>query len=291
MRTPPTVMPALVTPFTRRGDLDGDAHVSNVAELERRGLTGFVLAGSTGQGPYLEPDERRRLVEGARRAAPAAYLLCGVAAESLRGALAQIDEAAGAGADASLVLTPTTLVRGRHRLVRRFFADVADRSPLPVFLYSVPGVTGYELPVDVVADLAAHDTVVGMKDSGGHPVRARSIVASAPEGFLLYGGASRAVALTRAAGARGAITASANYAAALVGKVVGARSMSAATEPQDRLTRLVTVVERHGLPGTSAAADLTGLDVGTPRRPLRPVTASVRRDIASALDAAGIPVR
>ena len=60
-------MPALITPFTRSGVLDEDAHVHNVVHLERSGVTGFVLGGSTGQGPYLEAGERARLV-GATRA-------------------------------------------------------------------------------------------------------------------------------------------------------------------------------------------------------------------------------
>lgn len=282
-------MPALITPFTRSGVLDEDAHVHNVVHLERSGVTGFVLGGSTGQGPYLEAGERARLVGATRAVTRAGFIVCGLAAQSLREALAQVEEAAGSGADAALALTPTSLVRGRHGLVQSFFSDLADRSPLPVLLYSVPGVTGYELPVAAVGELADHPNIVGMKDSGGHPVRAADIVAATPEGFELYGGASAAVALTVGAGARGAITASTNYAAILVGKIVGARSVSSALEPQARLTRLVRIVEPHGVPGTMAAAELTGLRPGIPRRPLRSVPAAARGRIADALAEAGIP--
>jgi dihydrodipicolinate synthase/N-acetylneuraminate lyase len=281
-------MPALITPFTRSGALDPEAHTGNVAELSANGVTGFLLGGSTGQGPYLEPGERARLTEATRHAAPRGFVMCGLAGESVRTSLAQAEEAASAGADAVLALTPTSLVRGRHRLVEAFFADLADRCPLPVFLYSVPGVTGYELPVDVIARLAPHPNIVGMKDSGGHPVRAGDIVAATPDGFELFAGASAAVALAVAAGARGAITASANYAAALIGQVVGARSVASAAPAQAALTRLVRVVEPHGVPGTMAAAEITGLSAGTPRRPLRAVPSRERSAIAEALSRAGI---
>ncbi len=282
MRRLPRVLPALLTPFTRRGVIDEDAHSENVAELARQGITGFVIGGSTGQGPYLEPGERSTLVAGARAARPSAYLMCGVNGETVRSAVDQAEEAAGAGADAALVLTPTTLVRNRHHLVRGFFEDVANASPIPVFLYSVPGVTGYELPLDVVTGLAEHANVIGMKDSGGHPARAADIVRGTPDDFLLVCGASAAVFLCTAAGAHGAVTASGNYAAALVS--AARRSADA----QGTLTTLTRVVEAHGVPGTMTAAALTGLTAGTPRRPLRSTPAPARRDIESALRSAGL---
>ena len=103
---------------------------------------GFSDRRLTGEGPYLEPGERASLIATARHElGKRPFLLAGVGAESLRLALAQADEAATAGADAILVLTPTSLVRGNHAAVTAFFSDVADAAPIPVFLYSVPGVT------------------------------------------------------------------------------------------------------------------------------------------------------
>ena len=115
-------MPALITPFSDGGDIDADAHASNVALLSSRDVEGFLIAGSTGEGPYLEPGERRTLVALAREAATGAYLMCGLSAESLRAAIAQIHEAAEGGADAVLVPTiPTTLSLRTYKQIRRFF--------------------------------------------------------------------------------------------------------------------------------------------------------------------------
>ena len=66
MRTPPRLLPALVTPFTRSGDLDLAAHRYNLTFLTSQGIKGFLIAGSTGEGPYLEPGERLSLLEVAR---------------------------------------------------------------------------------------------------------------------------------------------------------------------------------------------------------------------------------
>jgi 4-hydroxy-2-oxoglutarate aldolase len=282
-------MPALVTPFTSRGGIDLDAHAHNVDTLWGRGLRGFLVGGSTGEGPYLEPGERRSLVEFARQARRRAHVVCGVAAESLRGALAQVEEAAEGGADAVLVQTPTSLLRRRPDAVEPFFTDVADRSPLPVLLYSVPAVTAYELPTAAAIALSQHDNVVGMKDSGGNAVRAVDIAGRAAAGFRLHVGASAALALSIGGGAFGAITASANYAPGLNIAVVNAarRSARSAAAHQAVLTELSATIERRGLGAVKAAAEAIGLRAGVPRRPMPRATSADRKAVSAALRSAG----
>lgn len=291
MRNPPRLLPALVTPFTRTGDLDLEAHRHNLRVLTERGIKGFLVGGSTGEGPYLATGERGQLVDAARREmGRRPFLLAGIAAESVREALAQTEEAAAAGADAVLALTPTTLVRGNHVAVTGFFGDVADAAPVPMFLYSVPAVTGYALPVEHAIELSRHPTVAGMKDSGGDPVAMSRLVEGTPDGFVPMTGSSKAVTLCIAAGAYGAITASANYLPELAGRVLATarRSPRSAAPVQSQLTRLSGVVEAHRVPGVKAAAELVGLQPGYPRRPLRPLPARDRKAIARLLAEAGV---
>ncbi len=284
-RSAPEVMPALVTPFDADGSLDLAAHRHNVATLWKRGARGFLLGGSSGEGPYLEPGERASLVAAARGVVPDAYLLGGVNGESVRLATIQLDEVATAGADACLVITPTTLSRDDDAAVRRFYEAIADISPLPVLLYTVPRWTGYALPVDVATALAAHAGVVGIKDSGGDPARIGELVTSlhgAP--FLVYAGASGAVAASVRLGATGAITASGNYAYELVASVVASvRTGSDPSSAQARLSAITSAVERWGLAGTKAAAAAAGLDPGWPRLPLRPLPDDVAAELAAVL--------
>ncbi len=263
MELPPRVMPAIITPFREDGEIDKDAHRHNLTALTARGVDGFVISGSTGQGPYLVPGERHLLVTIARDVLGAdAHLLCGVQAESLGQAESQAAEAVAAGADALLVMTPTTLIRGNMERLAFFFATLAERSSIPVFLYSVPPTTGFQLPVEVAAELADHPNIVGLKDSGAEASRVPPLALAIDNGFLVLCGSSRVVHDFAAAGAYGAITASANYAYPLV---VAARRDAAA---QGRLTSLAAAVEGHGLPGTYAAAAAAGLRPGTLRPPL-----------------------
>lgn len=286
-----SLVPALVTPFTRVGDIDLDAHRRNLHDLAQRSIKGFLIAGSTGEGPYLEPGERGALLDAARdELGERPFLLCGVAAETLRGAAAQVEEAAGAGADAVLVMTPTSLVRGNHTAVEGFYTELADTSPLPVFLYSVPVYTGYPMPVDMAIRLSNHPNIIGMKDSGGDPVGMARLVEESADGFTLYTGSSKAVTLCIAAGAHGAITASANYVPGLVLDVVNRarRSAKSARQAQALLTRVSSAVEAYQIPGVKAAAEMTGLQPGIPRKPLRPLAAPDRRKVRDVLQREGL---
>jgi 4-hydroxy-2-oxoglutarate aldolase len=279
-------MPAIVTPFDDDGGVDLDAHVHNVSLLGSVGVSGFVIGGSNGEGPYLEPGERGSLARATRAASPDGFVLVGTVAESLRMALAQADEAARGGADAVLATTPTTLVRHRPDLVVGYYEALADATELPVFLYSVPRVTAYDIPLDAAAGLASHANVVGIKDSSGDLERARSL-ASAP--FTVFVGASAIVTSGVDAGAHGAITASTNYAAPLVlGVTAAAVTAEPDHEAQGRLTTLSKAVEQHGVPGVKYAAERFGLRAGSSRLPLRPPKDEAKREIDAALAAAGL---
>lgn len=268
----PTYLPALITPFTPSGELDLKAHGHNVRLLSEAGIEGFLIAGSTGEGPYLEPGERGRLVKAVRRRKT--HLMVGIAAETVRMGLRLVDEAVSAGADSLLVLTPTTMARNRDDAVARYFQAIADHSPVPVLLYSVPPYTAYDLPVPVIEKLARHRNIVGMKDSSGDVVRLQAIADATPSSFILYNGASRALAAAAAVGCYGAITASGNYAPSLVLEIVRTAPSDPLTarDLQKKMTSLSSAVEAHGVPGVKAAAAGIGLQPGDPRAPLVAMT-------------------
>ncbi|MDP9493854.1 MAG: dihydrodipicolinate synthase family protein [Actinomycetota bacterium] len=280
MPSPPEYMPALITPFTRSGEIDTKAHTHNLRVLAEAGISGFVIGGSNGEGPYLEPGERGRLVKTGRRRK--AHLMVGISAESTRVAVRQVQEAADAEADSVLVMTPTTVARGRDEAILRFYRSIADMSPLPVYLYSVPAVTGYNLPIELIWRISRHEKVVGMKDSSGDVVRLQSIIDATPPGFVLYSGSSRALTAAMAVGCHGAITGSGNYLPDLVLQILAATkdSPETARRLQKRLSSVSADVEAHGIPGVKAAAKAAGLDPGYPREPLTRLSRGAETSIA-----------
>lgn len=273
-------MPALITPFTRDGSLDEKAHVRNVRKLAERGIEGFVLGGSNGEGPYLEPGERARLVKSIRRRKT--HIMAGIAAESLRSAVSAMREVTEAGADSVLVMTPTTLSRGREEAVEYFYTTLADEAELPLFLYSVPSVTAYSMPLPTVEKLSKHPKIVGMKDSSGDVVRLQAIVDAASSEFILYSGSSRALTAAITVGCHGAITGSGNYAPQLVLETIAAakRNPLEAKRHQGRLSAISADIEAYGVPGVKAASKAAGLEPGYPREPLTRVARGVETSIA-----------
>jgi 4-hydroxy-2-oxoglutarate aldolase len=280
MLPPPEYMPALITPFNKTGEIDTKAHTSNLKVLADQGIEGFVIGGSNGEGPYLEPGERHRLVKTGRRRKT--HFMVGVTAETTRVALTQVQEAVDAGADSMLVMTPTTLTRGRDEAVLLYYRSIADASSLPVFLYSVPGVTAVNLPISLVERLSRHKNIVGMKDSSGDVVRLQSIIDATPAEFILYSGSSKALTAAIAVGCDGAITGSGNYLPKLVLETLATakESPARARKLQKRLSSISGKVEAHGLPGVKAAARAAGLDPGYPRQPLTRLAKGPATDIA-----------
>jgi 4-hydroxy-2-oxoglutarate aldolase len=151
---------------------------ANMDRYSRTPMSGMVLLGSTGEAVMLSDEESREVLRVARYAAAAEkVLLAGVGRESVLETLRLADYAAELAYDAVLVRTPHYYRKQmRNREMLTYYQVVADRSPLPVLLYSVPSCTAYDLPVEVVSELAMHPNIIGMKDSSGNVERIAELV-------------------------------------------------------------------------------------------------------------------
>ncbi|HSJ27474.1 MAG TPA: dihydrodipicolinate synthase family protein [Acidimicrobiia bacterium] len=288
MTNPPRYLVALVTPFTTGGDLDLDAHRHNLTALNALGIDGFVIGGSNGEGPYLEPGERSTLVSTARETlGVGVHLMCGVMAETVRVGTRQLAEAHDAGANSVLCLTPTTLTRNRPEAVERYFTAMADASKLPLMLYSVPNTTAFNLGEDIVARLATHANIGGMKDSSGDPVRMQRMVYTTPDDFLFWSGSSQALTLAITAGAYGVINGAGNYVPALVLETLAMamKDPIGARELQERLASISVTVETKGIAAVKAASVEAGLHPGHVRAPLADVSEALAAELREAVRA------
>src|ERR1700677_2378968 len=151
---------------------------ANVDRYSRTPMSGLVMLGSTGEAVMLSDEESREALRVARAATtPEKVLLAGVGRESVIETLRLADYAAELQYDAILVRTPHYYRKQmRNREMLTYYQAVADRSPLPVVLYSIPSCTAYDLPIEVVAELAMHPNIVGLKDSSGNVERIAQLV-------------------------------------------------------------------------------------------------------------------
>src|SRR5207237_9858232 len=167
----------VTTPFYPDGTVYLRKLEHNVDRYCRSPLAGLVVLGSTGEPVMLSDEERREALRlAAQVAAPEKVLIAGTGAESVRETLALGEHAAALSYDAVLVRTPHYYKPHlRPENILTYYRSVADRSPLPVILYSVPVFTGYDLPLEVVCELAEHPNIIGIKESGGNVEKIRQM--------------------------------------------------------------------------------------------------------------------
>jgi 4-hydroxy-2-oxoglutarate aldolase len=173
------VFAAVTTPFYPDERVYFRKLEANLARYSRSLLSGMVVLGSTGEAPALDDAESKDVLRtAAEAAAPEKVLIAGVGRESLRSTIEMAEMAARFQYDAVLVRTPTYYSSQMSpSVVINYFQSVADRSPLPVVLYNIPRCVPYQIPVEMVAELAQHPNIIAIKDSSGSIERIRSIVA------------------------------------------------------------------------------------------------------------------
>ncbi len=141
----------------------------NVERYSKTPVAGMVVLGSTGESILLSDQERRDVFKCAREhAAPEKVLVAGTGIESAVETLRLTEYAASLGYDVAMVRTPHYYKRQMLPAnLLAFYRTVADRSPLPVIIYNFPQATGYDIPAEVVIELAEHPNLIGIKESAG----------------------------------------------------------------------------------------------------------------------------
>jgi len=172
------IFAATTTPFYSDERIYFRKIEANIARYSRSLLAGVVVLGSTGEAPLLDDAESREVLRvAAEAAAPEKVLIAGVGRESVKATLELADAAAALRYDAVLVRPPSYYAgQMSSAAVLHYFRSIADRSPLPVVLYNIPKCVPYEIPVELVGELAGHPNIIGIKDSSGKVSRIGALV-------------------------------------------------------------------------------------------------------------------
>lgn len=172
------IFPAVTTPFYPDGAVYYKKIEHNIDRYSRTPVAGMVVLGSTGEAVMLSDDERREVLRvTAEVAAPEKVLIAGTGAESAIETLRLTEVAAKLNYDVALVRTPHFYrPQMKPEVLLAFYRAVADRSPLPVLLYTVPPFTAYDLPLEIIAALAEHPNILGIKESSGNVEKVAAMV-------------------------------------------------------------------------------------------------------------------
>lgn len=172
------IFPAVTTPFYPDGRVYYKKIEHNIDRYSRTPVAGMVILGSTGEAVMLSDEERREVLRAtAEAAAPEKVLIAGTGAESVVETLRLTEYAARLKYDVALVRTPHFYrPQMKPEALLAFYRTVADQSPLPVLLYTVPPYTAYDLPLDVIIALAEHPNIIGIKESSGNVEKVAAMV-------------------------------------------------------------------------------------------------------------------
>lgn len=292
---PKGVMPALVTPFTKDGDIIEDGFKQVIEYTIGKGATGVVPAGTTGEFSYMRTEERKKLfkltVEYVNGRVP---IIAGTGQHSTRATIALTKYAADIGCDAALVISPYYL-RPSDKGYYEHYESVARKADFPVVLYNIPQCTLGVLNSNVVEDLAELDNIVGIKDSSGNIGHTVELIQKLKGKMPVLIGHDECFLSAVTAGATAAILASGNIIPDVwleIMEKVKQGDIQGASDLQHKAQTLARIVTRNGgAPPIKAALRMIGINAGRSRMPLDSggtLTRELKEEIRLELEHLGI---
>ena len=288
------VIPPMITPFTPEGAVDLAAHAANVQRWNEAGLSGYLVLGSNSEAVYLNEREKLQLIEcTCNNAASGHLILAGTGMESTRETIHLTREAAGAGAHAALIITPSFYQEQMKDDAQiRHFQAIADASPIPVLMYNVTKYTGINLSPRAVGILSEHPNIIGMKDSSGSIPQLVQYQKAAADGFNILVGTASAWYPALTLGVTGAVMALANCAPAECVRVQQWFGQGRAADAEALYRRLFpvnqAVTATYGIAGLKYACALRGYQGGSVRSPLPELSEQQKVEVKEILREAGL---
>ena len=280
------------TPFDVDQQVDVPALRKNLQHWAITGITGIALLGSTGERVHLNEFEYVRMIEiGRAEVSNDLAFIVGAGQQSTIGTINEISRAAAAGADAVLVITPSFYRSAitQESLIKHYTA-VADASPIPLILYSMPALTGIKIEPVTIARLSDHPNIIGVKDSSADVEGFKKTIELCPQEFAVMTGNGTVLLEALRAGATGAILAVGCAVPQICVEILRAfrdRENERAESLQAKLTPLATAVTtKYGIGGLKFALDENGYLGGNVRAPLQGPDEGAKAEIAHLLEEA-----
>lgn len=289
------VIPALLTPFTEGGqEVDYEKACALAVRLADKGVHGVFVGGTTGEGPLLRLEERKRLLEEVLGAAGAqikvvAHTGCFDTASTIE----LTRHAADAGAPAAGVIAPGFFGYDDASLEQHYCSIAAAVPGFPVLMYNLPGCAKNKLSASLILKLAESvDNIVGLKDSSGDLCHLNEVLGGAPAGFAVINGTDGYTFQALMGGASGCVTSTGNAYPELfldIYNAVRAGEYAKAWETQVRLSKLCKLFGYGAMISTvKEALRMQGFDAGRVRAPQRELNDSEKASLKKGLVELGL---
>ena len=210
---------ALITPFTRDGQVDEESLRRLVNFQEDNGVNTLVPCGSTGESAMLSHEEHLRVISIVRDEAKKAKVLAGAGSNCTTEAVGLSKSAEDIGADGILSISPY-YVKPTQEGIYQHYKAIEEAIDIPIVVYNIPGRTGSNITVDTMLRLAELDGIVGVKEASGNMSQIQNIIARRPEGFEVLSGDDSITLALMSMGADGVISVTSNCCPGLVSEMV-----------------------------------------------------------------------
>ena len=260
----------------------------------RYDLSGYVAFGSNGEVAYLTESEKLRVLETIRAAMPAnKVLIAGTGCESTRETIALTQQAAARGADVALLVTPHYYItKMTPDALARHYEAVAEAAPIPVTLYNMPKYAHVDMDAALIARMARHPNIIGIKDSGGNITKLGDIVRLCPPDFQSLAGSAGFFFAALMLGAVGGVLALANIAPQQCIDLYRLHEAGMYQEAAALQRRLIpvnaAVTARFDIAGLKAALEMLGYYGGPVRAPLADLSEADRAALRAILQEGGV---
>jgi len=280
------------TPFLEDGSIDEAGWRKNLRIWASSALDGIVICGSNGELPFMTADERVSLTKIASEECKGRLkLMSGAHFPSTAETVSCARALGAAGAEYVLVLPPHYF-KGNPKAVLKYFEDVADASPVPVFMYNMPANTGVDMELDTIIAASKHGNIAGIKDTSGNMTKLGYLAVSASDDFSVFGGTGNWFLAALAMGACGGTMAAAILFPDTCRRIFDSFNEGNITDAVTLQSKLLPVSDaitrRFGIPGLKAALESRGMTGGPCRAPLLDITDEAKKEILFILDKSGL---
>lgn len=201
---------AIITPFTQDHEIDFEALGQLIDYQIDEGIDVIVSVGTTGESVVLTESEKLDVIKYTiDRVDGRVPVMAGTGSNNTREAVEFSKKVSQLDVDSLLVVSPY-YNKGTNEGLIEHYTQIADVSEKPVMLYTVPGRTGHNIPVEVVVELSKHDNIFGIKDASGDLAYTMDIRRQTPEDFQIVSGNDDQIVPMLSVGAQGVISVIAN---------------------------------------------------------------------------------
>ena len=278
---------AMVTPFDHKGHIDFSKTTQLVNYLIANGSESLVVCGTTGESPSLSKEEKLALIDHVIKVVNKRVpVIAGTGSYNTYESIELTKKAETLGADAIMLVAPYYNKPNQEGMYQHF-KSIAGETTLPILLYNIPGRSVVNIEPETIIALSQIKNIVAVKEASGNLNQMTKIIANTPDHFELYTGDDGNTLPVLSIGGVGVISVAAhvigNEMQEMITKFLDGNISEAAKLHQKLMPTMVELFKAPNPVPVKTALQMKGLDVGTVRLPLVPLTENERLELSKRL--------